>query len=190
MPKSHDNAGTVEGQDVRLDEVNVNRPVKDAFPPDIVPAHPVPSLERHEFVRGLFEELEAQLHRHLAIVAELSRLQGRVEVGERALMATRDHLLSALESTLDEHVPEDWQEVIGRVRFIGVRLGVACTDLLREHESLTTEGLHSYLNNGQFRFRSGTPLREINAALIRNARAVRDGDRWSYVQPEEAAVAS
>ena len=189
MPYEHTNEPTMDRQNMRYRDDNVGQAGPDSAPSEVVPAHPGPSLERYEFVRGLFEELEGQLNRHLALVAEMSRLQGRIEIGERALMAIRDHVLSALESTLDEHVLGDWQEIISQVRFIGVRLGVACTDLLMEHGSLTTEELHTHLNGGQFRFRSGTPLREINAALIRNARARKEDDRWFYVPPDEAAVA-
>ena len=163
---------------------------QESLLPDYIPPRPAPSLERQEFVEGLFEELHQQLHQHKQRVAEVSRLRGRIEVGERALIAAREHLLAVLESTADEHVPDGWPEVLAEVRFVGVRLGVACADLLEEHGPLTTEELHAHLNSGQFRFRSSTPLREIHGALIRNSRARKDDDRWHYVPPEEEAVAS
>lgn len=158
--------------------------------PTAEPRPTQPSLERYEFVTGLFEELHEQLTRHLTHVKDLSRAQGRIEVGERALVATRDYLLSILETTADEHVPEDWRDILDQVQFIGVRLGVACTDLIERHGPLTIEELHARLNDGQFRFRTSTPLREINAALIRNSRARKEGERWVYVRPTEDAVAS
>ena len=185
------NVTTLNGEDMRSAETNDQQPVQEAMIPEMVSAHRVlPSLERQEFIQGLFEELDGQLHRHLAAVAQLSRLQGRIDVSERALVATRDHLLSALESTVEESVPEGWQEVLDRVRFIGARIGVACAYLLERHGPLTMAELHARLNDGQFRFRTSTPLREINAALIRNSRARKDGEQWSYVPPEEEAVAS
>lgn len=48
-------------------------------------------------------------------------------------------------------------------------------ELLQEQSPLSTEQLRDQLDLGQFRFRSGTPLREVNAALIRNARVTRIG---------------
>lgn len=181
---------TLRGSNVRDDHPKPEQGRQEALMPDVVPSRPGPSLERQEFVHGLFEELNGQLEHHLELVGELSRIQGRLEVGERALTATRDYLLAALESTADEHVPGDWREILDQVRFVGVRLGVACADLLEEHGPLTTEELHAHLNSGQFRFRSSTPLREIHGALIRNSRARKEDERWHYVPPEEEAMAS
>ena len=139
-----------------------------------------PSVERQGFVAGLFDALREQLDRHLTLVRQLATLQGKVQVSERNLALTRDHLQALLEDTADEMVPEGWEDVLSRVRFVGVRLGSACLALLREHDALSTEELEIKLNEGQFRFNTGTPLREINAALLRQRHVVRIDDRWHY----------
>ena len=135
--------------------------------------------ERAGFVDGLFEELQNQLQRYLHEVHELARLTGRIEILEQNLQATRDLIHAQLKDT-DEDTPDDWEKTLGRVRFVGLRLGDACVQLLKENNSLSTDHLRRLLDNGQFRFRTGFPLREINAALLRHPHISRDEDIWSY----------
>jgi hypothetical protein len=86
-------------------------------------------------------------------------------------------------------VPPDFEELMHSVRYIGVRIGTACVDALRELGRATTEELETHLNNGGFRFRSGTPLREINAALMRHPLARRDEEKWVYAGEDDEAPA-
>jgi hypothetical protein len=143
-----------------------------------------PSMERIAFVGGLFTELQHQLHRHLSLVDQMVRLDAQISITERNLAATRDHLLASMEST-DEEVPEDWKEVLNQVRFVGARLGDACIEVLREYgRPMTLKEIEIGLNKGQFRFRSGSPLREINAALLRQPRTLvrKNEDTWEFVR--------
>ena len=135
--------------------------------------------ERVGFVEGLLDELNTQTERYVDLVNQLAKLQARLEVTERNLEATRDHIYAILSDT-DEDVPSDWKEALKMVRFVGVRLGDACIALLKEHRVLNADQLRKLLDNGQFRFRTGYPLREINAALLRHPHVERDEDTWVY----------
>jgi hypothetical protein len=146
------------------------------------PKHP-PTAERRAFVHGLFNELSAQMKRYLQVGTQMAELQGQMMIVERNLQLTRDLLQSELSQT-DEEVPHDWQKVLRKVRFVGARLGDACVEILREYNSLTTQEILDHLNLGQFRFRTGTPLREVNAALLRQSNVHKESDRWTYVAPD------
>jgi hypothetical protein len=141
-----------------------------------------PTAERRGFVQGLFNELNEQLKRYLSVGTHLAELQGQMMIVERNLQLTRDLLESELSQT-DEEVPQDWQKVLRKVRFVGARLGDACVEILREHPPMTTQEILDHLNLGQFRFRTGTPLREMNAALLRQSHVQKENDRW-YVIPD------
>jgi hypothetical protein len=145
-----------------------------------------PTLERQAFLDGLFQELDGQLHRYLELVGQLATLQARLDIIEHSLQVTRDHVRDVLRRSVDE-VPPNWQQTLARVRFVGVRLGDACVEILRKRESLTAQDILNELNSGQFRFRTGSPLREITAALLRQPRVKRREDRWVYV-PEAEVV--
>ena len=144
--------------------------------------HP-PTIERHAFVAGLFGELTEQVKRYTDLVAILANHQARISIVERNLQLTRDHLQLMLSQT-HEAVPVDWQEVLFHVRFVGARLGDACIQIVRESEGLTTQDILDELNLGQFRFRTGTPLREINAALLRQPNVKKQRDQWVYTGTE------
>lgn len=135
------------------------------------------SLERKAFVDGLFHELDTQLHHHIELVGRYSRLGAQVMISERTVHMTRDHLNWVLTRSEDA-VPLDWKEVLAKVRFIGMRLGDACMHLLEEYRTLTSDEMREKLDKGQFRFRSGSPLREINAALLRQPKVKKEEDRW------------
>jgi len=47
------------------------------------------------------------------------RSQVRIEIGGRALIATRNYLLPIPETTAAEHVQEDWGDTLDQVQFIG-----------------------------------------------------------------------
>ena len=137
-----------------------------------------PSLERQAFVDGLFHELDTQLHHHLKLVEQYSRLSAQIMISERTVRMTRDHLNWVLTRSEDA-VPLGWNEVLAKVRFIGMRLGDACMRLLEEYGTLTSDEMRKKLDMGQFRFRSGSPLREINAALLRQSNVKKEEDRWT-----------
>ena len=139
------------------------------------------TLERRAFVDSLVGELDAQLRRHLGLVKEEIALQAKIMITEKNLAATRDHLYTMFENT-DEEVPKDWKKVLAKVEFIGMRLGDACIAVLKRKSPIATEGLLEELNGGQFRFRTGHPLREIHAALMRHPDVKRDlrTDTWIY----------
>ncbi len=142
----------------------------------------MPTLERRAFVEGLFHELDEQLRRYSGLIDKLFQLEARVQVNERTLKATRDHLLAAL-NDVGEEVPDNWESVLCRVRFLGMRLADACVEILKERGSVTMEELREELDNGMFRFNTPTPMREINAALLRQQHVRREGDRWVYESP-------
>lgn len=143
------------------------------------------TLERKAFVEGLLLELREQMLKYLDLTRALATTQARLSIVERNLRLTRDHLQMTL-STTDEEVPENWREVIKRVRFVGARLGDACVTVLSEVGSMTTAQLLTALNSGQFRFRTATPLREINAALLRQPQVDRQGDIWTFKPATES----
>ncbi|MPZ22762.1 MAG: hypothetical protein GEU28_04310 [Dehalococcoidia bacterium] len=146
-------------------------------------AKSAPSAERIAFVQGLLDELQGQTAKHIERVMELAHLQAQLEIGERNLIATRDYLNSVLSQT-KETVPHGWQALIRSLRFLGARLGDACVQVLRESEGpLEVAQIEGALNAGQYRFRTGTPRREIHAALLRQPRVKRTDDGgWFYTQ--------
>lgn len=135
--------------------------------------------ERMGFVEGLFGELESQLTRYLGCVRDHQRLQAQIEVVEHGLQTTRDYIRTQLADT-EEEVPVDWEMLLRRVRFVGYRLGDACVEIIKAEGSIGAHELLDGLNNGQFRFRTGHPLREIHAALLRHPHVYREDDHWVY----------
>lgn len=146
------------------------------------------TIERGAYLQGLYDELKDQLRRYVGMLSEYHNLQGRLEVSERTVKTTRDHLLNSLGEHIEgnfEDLPEDWAETLRHVRFIGTRASDAILYVLREHKHpLTSDQLLDALNECQFRFRTPTPLREINAALMRQPYIRREGDLWIYDPPK------
>lgn len=145
----------------------------------LLSTQPPHTWERESFVNGLFGELNEQTLRFLELVGKRADIQARIDIVERNLRATRDHLKAVL-STTNEEVPKNWENVLQRIRFVGVRLGDACLTILEEKGSATSHELIAELNDGQFRFRSGSPLREVTAAMLRQPLVARKGERWIY----------
>ena len=142
------------------------------------------TAEATSYLEGLFQEFHEQTDRYRALTKELLSLEGRIELAEKTLCLTRDHLAMAIERT-DSATPHDWGTVLEKVRFVGVRLADACQVLLQEHRRLTPEGILRGLNNGMFRFRTSSPLREIHAALLRQTFVKREGSHYIWMgQPE------
>lgn len=141
------------------------------------------TMERRAFVNGLFKELDGLLSRYYELTKKLHEITGQVEIIENALQLSRDHLYSAMAQT-NEEAPSDWQDILHRVRFVGLRTADACLIVLKERGKVTTDELLSELNEGMFRFNTPYPLREINAAMLRHPHVERDGDNWTYKKPK------
>jgi hypothetical protein len=142
------------------------------------------ALEATSFLRGLFEEFQSQKERYANMTASLLSLEARIELAEKTLCLTRDHLAMSIEKT-DSAIPTNWANILNSVRFVGMRLADACMTLLQEHGKMTPKEIFSALNSGMFRFRSNSPLREIHAALLRQNSAKRVGNAWVWTGTRE-----
>lgn len=142
------------------------------------------ALEATAFLRGLFVEFQAQRERYANMTDALLSLEARIELAEKTLCLTRDHLAMSIERT-DSAIPQDWTNILNSVRFVGMRLADACMTLLREHDKMTPKEILSALNSGMFRFRTNSPLREIHAALLRQNSAKKVGGAWVWTGTRE-----
>jgi hypothetical protein len=122
--------------------------------------------EATSYLGGLFAEFHAQMEKYHDLTTALLSAEARVELAEKTLCLTRDHLAVSVENS-DCALPHNWDEALKTVRFVGVRLADACMALLREHRKLTPEQIVGGLNDGMYRFRTNSPLREIHAALLK-----------------------
>lgn len=145
------------------------------------PKHPeaTDTSEAVGYLEGLHQEFQEQLHKYLALVHQQMQLQARVELAEKLVCVTRDHFVMATQST-EGTLPRDWSDTFAAARFVGVRLSDACVDLVRQHNRLSPENLLCYLNNGQYRFRTNAPLREIHGALLKQASVSKDGQDYVW----------
>jgi hypothetical protein len=142
------------------------------------------ALEATSFLRGLFTEFQQQKERYANMTAGLLSLEARIELAEKTLCLTRDHLAMSIEKT-DSAIPNDWAKVLNSVRFVGMRLADACMALLKEQGKMAPKEILSALNSGMFRFRTNSPLREIHAALLRQNSAKRVGSAWVWTGTRE-----
>jgi hypothetical protein len=138
--------------------------------------------ESTAFLGGLFRELREQMCKYNALTAELLSMEARIDLSEKTLCLTRDHFAMTIARTQDAF-PNDWSKVLNSVRFVGVRLADACAQSLQAHKKLTPEQLLRDLNDGMFRFRTNSPLREIHAALMRHPHVKRSGGAYVWVAP-------
>jgi hypothetical protein len=138
------------------------------------------TVEASGYLRGLFTEFTQQVHRYAALTDQLVQLEARIELTEKMVVLTRDHLAMTIEQT-DSAAPHDWNATLKRVQFVGCRLVDACLTLLREHKKLAPSEILLKLNLSMFRFRSNAPLREIHAALLRQPSVKRTDDAWVWV---------
>jgi hypothetical protein len=142
------------------------------------------TMEATAFVRGLFREFQEQTQKYHSLTAQLFALEGQIELVEKTLCLTRDHLAMTIRNT-ESAAPHDWDKVFHKVRFVGVRLADACKVLLQEKQKLTPEGLLAGLNEGMFRFRTNSPQREIHAALLRQSFAKKVGGAYEWLGEAE-----
>jgi hypothetical protein len=145
---------------------------------------PLSTTEATSFLRGLFQEFLAQTERYGKLTGDLLSLEARIELAEKMLCLTRDHLAMTIKNT-DSALPNDWDSVLKSVRFVGIRLGDACIALLQERNRMTQEEILRGLNAGMFRFRTNSPLREIHAALLRHPSVKKEGRIWIWTGSNE-----
>jgi hypothetical protein len=138
------------------------------------------SVEANAYLDGLFQEFHRQEQQYLQLTAALHSLEARIELAEKTLSLTRDHLAMTISQT-DSATPRDWSRTFKGVRFVGVRLADACMALLQERKKMTPEELLLALNEGMFRFRTNSPQREIHAAMLRQNFAKKQGEQWVWI---------
>jgi hypothetical protein len=143
---------------------------------------PHATYESTAFLRGLFRELHEQIGRYTALTGELLGMEARIELAEKTVCLTRDHFKMKIAKTQDA-LPTDWGKALESVRFVGVRLADACAKSLQAHTRMTPEELLRDLNDGMFRFRTNSPLREIHAALLRHPHVKRSGGAYVWTAP-------
>lgn len=121
----------------------------------------------------------------------LLALEARVELAEKTVSLTRDHLMTEIERS-DSSTPRDWVSTLNNFRFVGSRLVDACMTVLEEGKRMTPQEILVALNRGMFRFRTSSPLREIHAALLRQSFAKKEDSVWvwSATAPNEAQEAA
>jgi len=143
------------------------------------------TTEATAFLGGLFGEFKEQTQKYHHLTAHLLSLEAQIELAEKTLCLMRDHLAMTINTT-EGAVPNNWEKELHKVRFVGVRLADACRALLQEKKRLTPNQLLDGLNDGMFRFRTNSPLREIHAALLRQSFAEKRGEAYVWVgKPEQ-----
>ena len=143
------------------------------------------TTEATAFLAGLFGEFKEQTQKYHHFTAQLLSLEAQIELAEKTLCLMRDHLAMTISKTEGAR-PNDWENELHKVRFVGVRLADACRMLLQEKKKLTPVQLLEGLNEGMFRFRTNAPFREIHAALLRQSFAEKRGMTYVWVgKPEQ-----
>jgi hypothetical protein len=143
------------------------------------------SAESSSFLNALYQELNVQATKYKQLTRSLLDLEARVDLAEKTMCLTRDHLMSAIDRS-DSAAPYDWSATLKQFRFVGVRLADACMALLKENQKMTAQEIFIGLNEGMYRFRTSAPLREIHAALLRQNFAKKDEDQsWVWTGTDE-----
>jgi hypothetical protein len=139
------------------------------------------TLEESSYVKGVYDAFQQQKHEYTELTAKLMQLEARIVLAEKQMKLARDHLSMVVERTPGA-LPTDWKVATRSVRFVGLRLADACIAVLRENGAMTLEGLMQELNDGMYRWRTSSPAREVNAALLRQPNVKRVDDKWVYGQ--------
>jgi hypothetical protein len=167
-------------------DVKPKKRAKSVPAPTLQPPATVATHEAQSWIDGLFQEFSRHVDRYNELTGLQLSLQARLELSEKTLCLTRDHLASAIAQAGAAGAPCNWKPLFNEVRFVGVRLVDACTTLLQEQKKLTSEQILKGLNAGMFRFRTNSPLREIHAALIQQRRRTKKvGDTYVWLGGEE-----
>jgi hypothetical protein len=150
------------------------------------------TLESAAFLDGLFGDFDQQRFRYHQLTAHVMGVEAQLELAEKTLILTRDHLKMALDNSDESEdraaFMKRWKEDSRKVRFVGVRLVDACTAVIKEKRKITPEKLLDEVNNGTFRFRTNAPLREIHAALLRHPHVKREENFYIWNAPEEEQI--
>ena len=139
--------------------------------------------ETHGHLSGLYIDFSEQVNKYVSLVHHLFDIQARVELVEKNLVNTREYFAEHIARCKDA-VPEDWSVTLAKAKYVGVRLSEACMGLLREHRRMTPQELVNALNEGQYRWRTPTPFREIHGALLKQSWATRNGDDYIWTGPD------
>lgn len=145
--------------------------------------------EASAYLSGLFEELKQQSAKYQSLTNALLALEARVELAEKTVSLTRDHLMSEIAHS-DSSTPRDWVSTLNNFRFVGVRLVDACMTVLEEGKRMTPQEILVALNRGMFRFRTSSPLREIHAALLKQGFAKKEDAVWVWNSPSHESTDS
>jgi hypothetical protein len=155
-----------------------------------MPKKPKPAtmtLESGAFLEGLFKDFRGQVSRYKFLTGKLMEIEAQLQLAEKTLALTRDHLGMALKTTEGSaDRMKDFKKESAYVRFVGMRLTDACTVVLKERKKLRAEKLLDEVNEGTFRFKSNAPLREIHAALLKHPHVQRQGDYYIWIPPTDA----
>jgi len=168
-------------------------PKKDQFRGDIAITDPplitpFGTLETSAYLNGLSADLEENLKRVIGLTKHLREIEARMELAEKHLCLTREHLAMAIREAEDV-VPANWGQLFARTRFVGVRLADACAAVVQERKKLGPDELLRALNNGNYRFRTSAPLREIHAALLKHPHVERDqSGNYVWTAPREKQI--
>ena len=149
---------------------------------------PTTTLESNAYLEGLFSDFAQQMRRYHDLTAAQLGIEARLELAEKTLILTRDHLKMALdtsESSERNAFLARWKEQSKNVRFFGMRLLDVCVGLLQEHKKLSPQRLLDLVNAGTFRFRTNSPLREIHAALRGTQASARRPLIWAARDQEQ-----
>ena len=148
------------------------------------------TLESSAYLEGLFQDFEQQMSRYKSLTAHRMGLEARLELAEKTLILTRDHLKIALQTTEGcNKFAEKYKRESAKVRFIGMRLVDICEQVIAENKKITPEKLLDAINEGTYRFKSNAPLREIHAALLRHPHIRRVGNYYIWAGPKEDRLA-
>lgn len=145
------------------------------------------SAEAQSYLHALYQEFHEQTLKYRGLTRELLNLEARVELAEQTVRLTRDHLAAAIERS-DSTDPIDWLSIFNQFRFVGVRLAEACLTLLKENRRMTAQELVIGLNQGLFRFRTSSPMREIHAALLRQSSVKKEDQHWVWVESDDETL--
>lgn len=149
---------------------------------------PTTTLESNAYLEGLFSDFAQQMRRYHDLTAAQLGIEARLELAEKTLILTRDHLKMALdtsESSERNAFLARWKEQSKNVRFVGMRLLDVCVGLLQEHKKLSPQRLLDLVNAGTFRFRTNSPLREIHAALLRHPGVKREKNCYIWAARDQ-----
>jgi hypothetical protein len=143
------------------------------------------TLESQAYMQGLFADFAEQMNRYKSFITQLLAVEARLDLAEKTLCLTREHLQITMASTEGMELPSEWKKTLAQMRFVGVRLADACVTLLQKHKTMSPNQLMDALNEGTFRFRTNSPFREIHAALLRHPHVERKGSDFVWTAPAE-----